>query len=669
MKFDIVGRIQNMRLPDGKTAILYSIYEAVSNSLHSIEDRFGSDAAKKGWIHISIGTDEYGDVDNIRISDNGIGFNEDNLNSFDTSDSRHKYVRGGKGVGRFIWIKTFNKIRVDSVTKNGNAKERVRFRFMPEKPNSIACKRVTKAASEEYKTTIELSGLRTEQKGQIRVSSYLKDLCLHFFPQFITGRLPNITIDHDGEVESLNDFIAARAGSVTSQKVRIEIGGAPHEFDFHHLFVAGTMPPGVKNSYMLTGHGRLVGDPISLANKFDLGSLDGDKAYSLVVTGSYLDERVDQERLSFRMTAEARKLLETAVLKAAEEFLEDHLTVVRERQKDTVKQILFEHPQLATQVPNLDEYVRQISPDMDREKIAQNLFVLLVRDEEEIRNEFQKLCDLDNLTQEARVRAEQILAEAENQEKHRLAELVVKRHQVLEIANMLLKFEDAELGKYAKEEAIHDLILPMGKMFKSGDMADHNLWIIDDALAHYGFFASDKPIGAFTDAEDGKKEPDGIFFNPLGFCEEGRQGTVTILEFKRPGDERTTSDPIDQVLNYIEKLRDSKARGFDGEVIADIDKGTRFDCIIVCELTSSVRKKLERSLAQSPTPDGEGYYGWSKEHNATIRVMSFRKMLRDAEMRNLPLFRRLGLSSPSGRAKSRLARRLAEKDKITILGQ
>jgi hypothetical protein len=30
MKFDVVGRINNMRLPDGKTAILYSVYEAVS---------------------------------------------------------------------------------------------------------------------------------------------------------------------------------------------------------------------------------------------------------------------------------------------------------------------------------------------------------------------------------------------------------------------------------------------------------------------------------------------------------------------------------------------------------------------------------------------------------------------------------------------------------------
>ena len=57
MKFDILGRIRNMGLPDGKTAILYSIYEAVSNSLHSIEDRFGEDKmSDKGWIYIEIDT-------------------------------------------------------------------------------------------------------------------------------------------------------------------------------------------------------------------------------------------------------------------------------------------------------------------------------------------------------------------------------------------------------------------------------------------------------------------------------------------------------------------------------------------------------------------------------------------------------------------------------------
>ena len=45
MKFDVIGRINNMRLPDGKTAILYSVYEAVSNSIHAINDRFKEEHA------------------------------------------------------------------------------------------------------------------------------------------------------------------------------------------------------------------------------------------------------------------------------------------------------------------------------------------------------------------------------------------------------------------------------------------------------------------------------------------------------------------------------------------------------------------------------------------------------------------------------------------------
>ena len=55
------------------------------------------------------------------------------------------------------------------------------------------------------------------------------------------------------------------------------------------------------------------------------------------------------------------------------------------------------------------------------------------------------------------------------------------------------------------------------------------------------------------------------------------------------------------------------------------------------------RKKFARSLAQNPTPDGNGYYGFSKEHNASIRVLSYRKVFRDAELRHRAFFDQLGL--------------------------
>jgi hypothetical protein len=665
MKFDILGRIQNMRLPDGKTAILYSIYEAVSNSMHAIQDRFGEDQmGRKGEIEVDIETDDYGDVESISVTDNGIGFTDTNLVSFETSDSRYKYKRGGKGVGRFIWIKTFDRIMIDSVIQKGRTRERIRFRFMPEKRNSIAYKKVTPAAGADLSTTVTLSDLKTEQRGQIRAASYLKDLCLHFFPQYMAGTLPKITVNHDGEVAELRQFIGDRVEESVIDRLKVSFDGIESDLVIHHVYVDNSMPAGLKNSYLLTAHGRLVGDPVSVSRKFDLSSLGEDVSYVAVVSSPYLDERVDQERLSFRLNAESKKLLEQAILESAERFLSHHLEAVREKQRGTVERVLFEHPQLATQIPDLNEYIRGLSPDMDEEKIAQNLFVLLFRDEQDILDELGRLRELDHLTGEARVRAEKILEEATNQQKHRLAELVVKRHQVLEIASLLIKFKEGAEGAYEKEEAIHQLILPMGEMFSSGDLSDHNLWILDDTLSGYGFFASDKSIASLVSGKASPKEPDAVFFNPLGFRREGTDEPIVLVEFKRPGDERPSQDPLDQVLGYVDDLRGHKVTGVDGERVTDIGATNRFECLIVCELTPSTRRRFERSLAQNPTPDGEGYYGWSQAHSAYIRVISFKKMLRDAELRNSAFFGRLGLGSPSLRARERLARKIAQRDKI-----
>jgi hypothetical protein len=152
------------------------------------------------------------------------------------------------------------------------------------------------------------------------------------------------------------------------------------------------------------------------------------------------------------------------------------------------------------------------------------------------------------------------------------------------------------------------------------------------------------------------KEPDIIFFNPLGFRREGTDEPISIVEFKRPGDGPLTSNPIDQVLGYIEELRSSTVKDVDGEVVCDIKNTTPFKCFIVCELTDAARRMIERSVAQTMTPDGEGYYGWSTPHNAFIQVVSFKKMLRDAYVRSRVYFDALSLGKPSAAARKRTAR-------------
>ena len=226
--------------------------------------------------------------------------------------------------------------------------------------------------------------------------------------------------------------------------------------------------------------------------------------------------------------------------------------------------------------------------------------------------------------------------------KLRLAEYTIKRHQIIQIARSMLKYVDKDDQTYELEKTVHDFICPMGKMLSSKQYADHNLWLIDDLLSYYQFFASDKAMSAIgVDGE--RKEPDLLFFNPFGFRREGTNDPVVIIEFKRPGDERLTSDPIDQVLGYIEKLREKTVKDSDGEVVSEITTTTPFECIVVCDLTEGAKSKLRRGVAQNPTPDGLGFYGFSPAHNATIRVISYRKLFRDAEMRHQAFFQHLGL--------------------------
>jgi hypothetical protein len=575
MKFDVLGRINNMRLPDGKTAVLYSVYEAVSNSIHAINDRFTEEkAAENGRVDVEIDVDDDGDVASITIADNGVGFTSENLASFETSDSRFKYQRGGKGVGRFIWIKLFETIKVESVYKKGHSQERISFQFIPEKENSIANKRIAPAPKVPLETKIVLSDLRPEQRGRVRPTSYLKDLALHFFPQFIAGTLPLINITYRGDTSNLNDFIAEQVDAPVRAIIPVDFGEGKTNIEVDHLFVDSSISAGLRNSYLLTAHGRLVGEPISIERKYALKELANGKAYVAIVRSDFLDERVDQERLDFKLTREQREVLEDAILGATEQFLSDHIKKLRRQQKDTVKTLLNEHPQLATQITKIDDYVARLAPSMDGEQIAQNLFVLLYREERELQKRIDGFDHLAKFAPEVRAQAEEVLNEISNQEKHRLAELIVKRHQVLKVANLLLKYEDDEKRTYRYERVIHELICPMGEMYSSGDYADHNLWLIDDSLATYQFFSSDKPIRTLAPGAKSAKEPDLVFVNPLGFWREGTTDPIVIVEFKRPGDDRLSQDPVNQVLQYIDDLRNAKVRDIDGAVVSEISSQT-----------------------------------------------------------------------------------------------
>ena len=637
-----------MRMPDGRSAVLYSIFEAVSNSLHAIEDRFGlPKSADEGKVLVNValktqGLDK-GSVEEIEVSDNGVGLTDTNLLAFETCDSRNKVQRGGKGIGRLLWLKVFGRVDVESTaTIIGESKRTVRFQFSPNQEDTLTNRTDLLDSPLDIGTQVSFSEVRPDYAVAVRWSTVVKELALHFFSYFVTKTMPQLVLNYqDHEPIDVRQYIESKITQTEIEAVTVTGIAPPVQLSVTHIYVEKSVARDFRNSILLIAHSRQV-VRIEIEKKFALNKLSERRAYIAVVQGTFLDERVDQERTGFKMTAEQFDAIHDSVLSSAEKFLAEHIASLRQTQRKTVEALLMEHPQLAIKVADVEAYVQGLSPGMEEEDIGKSLFTVLYRDERKLAKEVAVLKDSD-LSEEVRVRAQDTLKKVGDQARVRLAEYVVKRRQILDLVHTLLGHTNSPDAANYQEKVIHDLICPMGAFYDAKDYEAHNLWIVDDLLAYYSYFASDKQIKKIASDSEDKAEPDVVFFNPLGFRRSGTSDPVVLIEFKRPGKE-TPGDPVDQVLQYIEKLRKKTVKhAVTGQVISEVNANTPFQCYVVCDLTEGAKQLFERSVACYPTPDGLGYFGYAPRHNAVVHVISYTKMLHDAEARNLAFFDLLGL--------------------------
>lgn len=129
---NLKGRLHNTSLP--LTSGLLPQFEAVVNSIHAIEER--KVTMDHGLVRVQIlrkakqaelsfdeskrrGPDARGDIQGFSVFDNGIGFTDENMTSFSTLDSDYKMLRGGRGVGRLLWLKAFGSVNIESVFRDG----------------------------------------------------------------------------------------------------------------------------------------------------------------------------------------------------------------------------------------------------------------------------------------------------------------------------------------------------------------------------------------------------------------------------------------------------------------------------------------------------------------------------------------------------------------------
>ena len=164
-KTSLIGKINN--LPPFKNEALLPVFEAVANSIQAIEEKKNLSTGK---ITIEIIRDKQKSLKGIdvekkttgfEITDNGIGFDDVNYESFLTAETTHKLEKGGKGVGRFFWLKAFDYVEIESVYHNTQQNQNL-CRFFKFTSNYGIKDLKTENTNKPQKTTVRLLGFKKE---------------------------------------------------------------------------------------------------------------------------------------------------------------------------------------------------------------------------------------------------------------------------------------------------------------------------------------------------------------------------------------------------------------------------------------------------------------------------------------------------------------------------
>jgi len=663
MKVDLVGKIKNTQLPRSKA--LFPMFEAVVNSFQAIEDMNAAVTASRIEIVVERdddvlpGVEIDGSVNGFAVTDNGIGFTADNLDSFFTSDTQYKVGRGGKGIGRFIWLKAFQCAEIEShYPESGKLVKRAfKFTTTADQPDGPA----TESTETEPKTTVRLVGMQFPYKencprGLGLIGHRLIEHCLPFF---LDPRCPAVSIRDKKDHIDLNHYFRETFAAKASQhsfkvgETTFTLRGLrlynPQETQHRLIYAANSreVVPEKLDKYLPNLQKKLTDE-------------GGAFAYLGFVEGEYLNEHVNGERTNFSFPNEKttdemfHEITLDAIREAAlgcvsgdlQPFLEEINT---EKRTSINSYITEEAPQYRPLTRYIDGFIDRIPPGAKGLALEMALYEQMYEKQRELKKESQTLIEESGKQalkpEEYESKLNDFLERANELGKSSLAQYVAHRKVILEFLEKSLQ-ANPETGKYPLEEIIHKIIYPMRTTSDDVPYEQQNLWIIDERLSYHGFLASDMPLDnvkAFANSSESR--PDiMIFERALSFAEDDAAlNSLVIVEFKKPDrSEYRKEDPVDQVYRLIREIKSGHFKDKTGrEIKVQSDRIPAY-AYVICDTTKEV-EIIAQNKGMLATPDNLGYYGYNPTLSAYVEIISYTKLVRDAKKRNWILFDKLHL--------------------------
>lgn len=623
---------------------LLPVLEAVSNAMHGIEARFDEQASTDGRIDISFSDANDPSKILVSITDNGVGLDDDNYRSFKTPFSGHKLKKRGRGFGRFIAFKVFSRILYSSRYELlGQASTRTfRFDIMQDQEFIYFDGEPDFA---HVGMRVEYNAPLTTWHDLIRaldLGDVADHIASHFLPQFLYGWLPEITISFNGgEPQSItsrfrNIFVQTHSGNVS-----VEIDGAVEELDYSLTKIEKTRS--FKNHCLLfAAADRIVGAPKDLTNV--LGSphfIDAEnKSYIVlgVVRGEAFETRLNDARTGINLSSKAIERIVSAVSDVIQVGEASQIEKIKAEQSAVLDDALRENPilRLGLKGKTVRDYVTNKPNNWTAQQFVSDLAIERFRASKDLSKAITLAAsNPQNYVDSIR----EIVAKIDQGNKEALAEYVIHRKRVIEMIEVARKYD--QNAKHAPEDVIHDLVFKRFSDTVELDYFDHNLWLIDDALAFLPYAASDRTAKG-AGRKKGDKVPDLAFFDDSLILGDNDGTTVTIVEFKRPsrndyafGPAKT--DPIKQILETLElAVRAGGVTKTDGAHMSFAGVVRRFGYLVADHTPTLVSVLKDHDFKNDQNP--KIFFRYRNNEKIFIQAIGYDTLIENAKKRNQAFF-------------------------------
>lgn len=644
VKPDMQAVLARTHISTNLHGFLLPTLEAISNAMDGISRRYKQEAPVQGRIHIRF--QHLNDPKKllIGITDNGIGLDADNYKSFKTPFSGYKLSQKGRGFGRFIAFKVFSRILYSSRYEEENTEAIRTFRF------DIGQER--EFVFFDGEPDFDGVGMRVEYNKPIpqweiliktlNKKDILEAIGGHFLPYFLYRWLPKIDIQFDdGDPEDISAYFKSVFIQYDSGEFDINIDDAVEKLNYS---LARVDKSGNYRNHclLLSAADRIVGYPRDLTNKIGEPHFVNEAGQKYVVIavvrGEPFEKRLNDARTSIDLSPKVIEDIVGIVSDLIQSKESAQIDKIKIAQSTDLGTALRENPilRLGLRGRTVGEYVSAKPNNWRTEQFVSDLAVERYRATNDLAKQITAAA---NNPEGYNDKIKEIVGKVDAGKKEALAEYVIHRKNIITLVEGAQKLKSD--GKRAAEDEIHELMFRRFSDNVKTGYFEHNLWLIDDALAFLPYVSSDRSMHG-AGRKLGDKVTDLIFFDDSLILGDSEGTTLTIVEFKKPSRDNyifgnVKTDPVLQVIETLEKA--TAAGGIkktDGTHISFVGAIRKF-AFIVADITPtlvSVLRKHDFKNDWNPSI----FVRYRENEKILIQAFGFNTLVETAKKRNQAFF-------------------------------